>query len=752
MAACVAVGVLIQGVYLAPWMDRGFEPPWLLWCLRLGVIVLGAGATLIVCLGPLWRGWAARSLPVRVGWLVAALLVGIGLSGLVPVATSVETDVHTIEIVATGRSNPKATGSEVWVFGLFDAEGRRLPISQFRRSGTWELSDHALRSRQGQPARLRWRGSLPEGQLRLLCEPMCGIAEIRLDDRRWTEDLYAPKRKACRVAIEPRTQTGWLPAKVARLGHALVLAAIVLAASGAVLSLAAPPSASSRRAMALQLLLLVPIVALLVDGLYAVRHMDAYAANGPDAAFVAVAAACAGWLCLAGRSDRYRPHAVLALGVTLACLGLGEVAARLLRPTPLTRTPWPAHYRHVATAADTMPGVSGTIEVSTNGMGLRGPEIDLAQTDLAILCIGGSTTECLYITDRESWPWRLQDMLAEQLGRRVFVGNAGRSGHFTSHHVYQLRHYAPVPEFDWVVVMCGINDLGCLVWDNRAARERRVPDEALIPLPSTRDSYAERRWKLIAMAGDTWRRLRRGQEANVLIQDQAGESYREIRQRRRDLLAKKTYRAAPEGLDEALARYGDDLHEIIRTCRDRGPRLLMLTQPTIWRADLPPELRAIVSTYSRDGAYAIDVLAEMMGRFNVVMRGVCRAEDVPCIDLDAALPKDDTVFYDDCHFNRAGCRRVAEILARFFASTARVQQELARPGPGGLPRNRNGSAVSPSSGTASRSPPRGASLDTPADSRPDARPSRRRPAGAGHTRRPPPGPARPPYGIARPCR
>lgn len=45
------------------------------------------------------------------------------------------------------------------------------------------------------------------------------------------------------------------------------------------------------------------------------------------------------------------------------------------------------------------------------------------------------------------------------------------------------------------------------------------------------------------------------------------------------------------------------------------------------------------------------------------MLEVCADRRVECLDLAAMLPKDDTVFYDDVHFNEAGAERVAAAVA-----------------------------------------------------------------------------------------
>lgn len=54
-----------------------------------------------------------------------------------------------------------------------------------------------------------------------------------------------------------------------------------------------------------------------------------------------------------------------------------------------------------------------------------------------------------------------------------------------------------------------------------------------------------------------------------------------------------------------------------------------------------------------------------MKRYNDAVLEVCKAEGLECIDL-SHLEEDTTVFYDDVHFNEAGARKVARILADYL--------------------------------------------------------------------------------------
>ena len=168
------------------------------------------------------------------------------------------------------------------------------------------------------------------------------------------------------------------------------------------------------------------------------------------------------------------PRLLLLSYSGLAALGLSELGLRpLLDPVP-SRVPWPPT-RRVSIAGDAMPGISGEIVFSVNRLGLRGPEVRLNEVDLRILCLGGSTTECLCVTDEKSWPWLLQTKLSRRLSKRVFVGNAGRSGHFSLNHEYMLRHYALAPQFEWAVVFCGVNDAAMVGKYDYNDRRKSVP-------------------------------------------------------------------------------------------------------------------------------------------------------------------------------------------------------------------------------------------------------------------------------------
>jgi lysophospholipase L1-like esterase len=356
---------------------------------------------------------------------------------------------------------------------------------------------------------------------------------------------------------------------------------------------------------------------------------------------------------------------VLLVYSLLASLALAEILARVITPAPPpARLPQvPAHFT-ATIGTNNLPGLPKQFQYSVNSMGLRGPEVKLERFDVRILCVGGSTTECILLGDDLTWPARLQDLLSRRLQQKVYVGNAGIRGHLSISDTYLLDHYEPAARFPWVIVLCGMNDLGSMV--NRKdydVRRRQVTTDALTPEIAADDGHRAyyRNLVLSRMLKNvvaTWRR-----PSNAVVMDPSGAWLEEQRRGRQRMLKLKTFDRPPGDFDVALSTYHENLSALIRTCRRHGQHLLMLTQPTMYWKDLPPEFQLLLQSQSDEGAYSVAALEDMMNQFNQTMITVCRSEGVECLDLASLVGKDTSLFYDDCHFNAAGCEKVATLVA-----------------------------------------------------------------------------------------
>ena len=374
--------------------------------------------------------------------------------------------------------------------------------------------------------------------------------------------------------------------------------------------------------------------------------------------------------------------AALVLVSVAITLVAAEFALRLA--TPSGYFIWKPHTsRTLVPAPGVMPGVSGESRFRTNSQGLRADEPS-DKDGYRILTLGGSTTECLYLDQAETWPQLLQDELnAAPNAPHAWVGNAGMSGRNTRHHVLAMQHL-PLQEMkiDAVVLLAGINDLSIRLsqgddYDPAALRkpevERRLVAETFLGLAARgdpREPWFKRTvlWQLARNLKARWIPPPAARGA----QDEAGAIYNEWRRNRRE--AGRIIRALPD-MTSALDEYARNIKEVATLAKARSVRLILVTQPTLWRPGLPPDLDALLwfggvgDFQARPGHpyYSVEALAEGIKRYNDVVLQACATEHLECIDL-SSLAKDTSVFYDDVHFNEAGARQVAGIVANHLKS------------------------------------------------------------------------------------
>ena len=113
---------------------------------------------------------------------------------------------------------------------------------------------------------------------------------------------------------------------------------------------------------------------------------------------------------------------------------------------------------------------------------------------------------------------------------------------------------------------------------------------------------------------------------------------------------------------------------MIDMAEEQSVRLILMTQPTLWRSDLPKNLAALlwlggIGDFQKESGkpyYSVDALLEGMEAYNNVLRQICHQRDLECIDLSSMLEKDTSVFYDDVHFNESGARKVANIVSKYM--------------------------------------------------------------------------------------
>jgi hypothetical protein len=323
---------------------------------------------------------------------------------------------------------------------------------------------------------------------------------------------------------------------------------------------------------------------------------------------------------------------------------------------------------------------------------LRGRDFGDHAQEYRILAIGGSTTECLFLDDLEAWPLLLERQLDRTAdGRRTWSGGAGLAGATARDHAVQVKYLLRQHAVDAVVVLVGVNDMGmALAGLDAETRERPVADPEAERIQAGRafaipPGRLHEPGEFLARSDAPWykrtasyqllKRVRMRVSSFLgrrgFVQDESGTVFETLRSYRR--MAPRILPELPD-LAPSVAEYRRNLGLIVDRARAAQVRLILMTQPTLWRHDLTPAEHALlwwggVGNFVEGPGkpyYSVAAMMKAMDMFNATLRDVCTTREVECIDLAARVPQDTSIFYDDDHFTERGSAIVADVIVEYL--------------------------------------------------------------------------------------
>jgi len=306
-----------------------------------------------------------------------------------------------------------------------------------------------------------------------------------------------------------------------------------------------------------------------------------------------------------------------------------------------------------------LSGVDPTITHTKNSLGFRGPELPSGGLNrhLSVVTVGGSTTECLFLSDDKSWPGVLQELLEEDLGS-VWLNNAGLEGHSTFGHEILMNEYVVRIRPTIVVFLIGLNDVGTTGPTDHALSQVKggirfgSPRRFLRSLAAYSDA--------VAVAFEVYRYSRARMK---------GLPHRNIDFRAVPQLTYPEPRLQTEierHQAEYLPGYRRRVTELLAISRRNGIIPVLVTQPVLFGGATDPTTGVDLGGVGVSGQ-AGHTKWTVLELYNDVTRRIGEEHDVLVIDLAAELPKDSRYFYDFYHFTNDGARAVATVIHRHLA-------------------------------------------------------------------------------------
>jgi lysophospholipase L1-like esterase len=346
----------------------------------------------------------------------------------------------------------------------------------------------------------------------------------------------------------------------------------------------------------------------------------------------------------------------LLLGGCLVALAVLEVLLRVYNPLEMRFRPdrivLPVNKRYIFDNTEKFPTKLPKTTIHTkNSLGFRGapPPRDFPDY-LTIITIGGSTTECFYLSDGRTWP----DLLGQQLSRgfkRVWVNNAGLDGATTYRHLILMEDYVVKLRPKVALFLVGINDVGA--GDIAAAEARRGHD-------------LKQRWRVLlhrsevyALGQNLWR---------YFMAQRRGLHHTEI-----DLRKAGRLEQLPDGPGllkdyetNSLPFFAARLEKLVKVCRDHGIEPVLITQPTLYGPGIDPVTGVDLETVivgDQNGRF----LFQAIDLYNEATRRVAQKNGVLLVDLARELPRNSAFYYDYLHYTESGAKAVAGIVDRHLA-------------------------------------------------------------------------------------
>lgn len=399
-------------------------------------------------------------------------------------------------------------------------------------------------------------------------------------------------------------------------------------------------------------------------------------------------------------SDQSKKRAALLLGgfivsviVCVLCALAAEAALRWFAPVPdpyqleknrkpvnqFIQSEFDPHFSMVIKPQPGLPGVSGEKKFSVDNMGFRGDDVAMPKPpgEYRVFIIGGSTTECLLLDDKEALNAVLETQLQAKVADnkagtglpggslKVKVYGAGKSGNASPDHVAMLGHRIVHLQPDLVIVFAGINDLTRSIYGYDYLHFAKIGADYGNPASGEDEESYWLRYALteFQIPRRLYWLLKRVAPTDREVMESLGESP--------DYASKVALRKAGKIVDTApklnLTAYSENLRSLGGIARANGVEIIYMTQQTTWTSPEPQAADYQWMLYRNGVTYREDRMHEAMEELNEVTRGVARELGAGLYDLAKDLPKSMQYFYDDVHFNEAGSAETARRLAEFIA-------------------------------------------------------------------------------------
>lgn len=337
------------------------------------------------------------------------------------------------------------------------------------------------------------------------------------------------------------------------------------------------------------------------------------------------------------------------IGIIISLI-IAEIFLRIYNPIPFrvkgNKIILPCNQTYIIENR-TIPGIDTLIVHTKNSLGFRGPEKPKDfEKYTSILSVGGSTTECYYLSDGKDWVSLLGNKLNKQF-KNTWTNNAGLDGQSTFGHLILLEDYISKIRPSYILYLVGCNDVG---------REdlSEYDSDKLKGYYKSIGNWFTKNIEVISFIVNIKRGLsKRNHLAHSTVNLNSLEHIPFDSISTKEKIKKNSV---------LLFQYHKRLLLLIQKTKQYGITPVLITQPTLVGEgidSLTGQNLETIKLMSEQGGKDYWLLLE---QYNNVTRTLAKEENILIIDLARKLPKNSNYFYDGIHYSNKGAEMVSQII------------------------------------------------------------------------------------------
>jgi lysophospholipase L1-like esterase len=297
------------------------------------------------------------------------------------------------------------------------------------------------------------------------------------------------------------------------------------------------------------------------------------------------------------------------------------------------------------------------IIVSTNSLGLRGPELDIHNEKAPrLITVGGSTTHCLYNSDDKTWVYQLYKSLKEK-GKDYWVNNAGLSGQSSIGHKILVEDHLAALKPDYTLFFIGLNDVLC---DYKGITDAQFN---LFDAASTTGKMKTFLYKseLFGLVTNTLKkRFTREQNFDYNLE------YDFAKMQSSSLTQDQRATAYQTFIDKHILEYNNRIESLLATCKVNEVKPILVTHPSPFGNYIDNATQLNMNNVLSNSFPKFDgyVFAKVLSRYNTETIEIAKKHNIQYIDMDSIMVKGSEYYFDELHFSDLGNQVFAKMLAK----------------------------------------------------------------------------------------